>query len=168
MWNSPFLVPIKGNQNKFHNIIIAVISKSTILIITNCKSGHRSSPHSLIKALLSPIYAGNENTNKHTMPICQIMQSFKPVTNLSVLLNVWNMQATFGASFVISGKPYNLKVDKLVGREVCHMFSIHKYWLWRSCWLPLTLVGFHFGTNLYKMCLIYPQFISHTMCTCSA
>lgn len=148
-----------------------MISNSMILIITNCKSGQRSGPHSLIKALLSPIYAGNQNTNKHTMPICKIMHSFKSVTNLSVLLNIWNMQATFGASFVISARPYNLEVDlllKLVGREVCHMFSIHKYWLWLSCWPSLTLVGFHFETNLYEMCLIYPQSLSYTMCTCSA
>lgn len=32
----------------------------------------------------------------------------------------------------------------------------------------LTLVGFHFGTNLYKMCPISPQSLSCTMCTCSA
>lgn len=74
------------------------------------------------------------------------------------------------ASFVISERPYNLEVDlllKLVGREVCHMFSIHKYWLWFSCWLSLTLVGFHFGTDLYEMCPIYPQSLSCAMCTCT-
>lgn len=40
------------------------------------------------------------------------------------------MQAGLQAPFEISERPYNLEVDlllKLVGREVCHMFSIHKY-----------------------------------------
>lgn len=81
------------------------------------------------------------------------------------------MHARFGPSPVISKRPYNLEVDlllKLVGREVCHMFSIHKYWIWLSSMQSLTLVGFHFGTNLYKMCPISPQSLSCTMCTCSA
>lgn len=105
----------------------------------------------------------------HCVPICKVLQSSKPVTNLSVSLNIRNMQARFEASFVISQKPYNLEEDlllKLVGREVCHMFSIHKYWLWLSCWPYLTLVGFHFGTNLYEMCPIYPQPLSCTTCMC--
>ena len=107
----------------------------------------------------------------NSVPICQIMHSLLWVTNLNVLLNIWNMRARFWASFVISERPYNLEVDllpKLVGREVCHMFSIHKYWLWLSSWPSLTLVGFHFGTNLYEMCPISPQSLSCNMCTCSA
>lgn len=99
------------------------------------------------------------------------MQSSWSVTNLSMLLHIWDMWARSGASFVISERPYNLGVDlllKLVGRGACHMFSIHKYWLWVSCRPSLTLVGFHFGNNLYEMCPIYPQSLSCTMCTCSA
>lgn len=72
------------------------------------------------------------------------------ILEVRVLHSIWNMQAGLQAPFVISERPYNLEVDlllKLVGRDVCHMFSIHKYWLWLSCWLSLTLVGFHFGAQ---------------------
>lgn len=107
------------------------------------------------------------------VPICKIMHCLhlRTATSLNVLLNIWNMRVRFGPSLVISERPYNLEVDlllRLVGREVCHMFSIHKYWLWLSSWLSLTLVGFHFRTNLYEMCPISPQSLLCAMCTCSA
>lgn len=52
------------------------------------------------------------------------------IFEVRVIHSIGKMQAGLRAPFVIPERPYNLEVDlllKLVGREVCHMFSIHKY-----------------------------------------
>lgn len=94
------------------------------------------------------LYLGRKLKDKHI--VHKSFLEWEIILEVRVLDSIRNMQAGLQASFVISERPYNLEVDlllKLVGREVCHMFSIHKYWLWLSCWLSLTLVGFHFGAQ---------------------
>lgn len=152
-------------------MIIIIITTPILLIITNFSYGGRSQD-CLIKALLSfYLYQKLKHKRINREPIYQIIHSFPPAaTNLSAALNIWTMWARSEPSLVISESPYNLEVDlllKLVGREVCHMFSIHKYWLWLFSCPLLTLVGFHFGTNLYEMCPIWPQSLSCVARTCS-
>ena len=106
-------------------------------------------------------YAYHLNKDKNIHGMCLF---------LNLHLNIWDCWARLGYSPVISERLYNLEVDlllKLVGKGACNMFSIHKYWLWLSSRPALTLVGFHFGTNLYEIHPIPPQSLSRIMCALS-